>query len=111
MSIAFAAGLMLLVVVQIVNVMVFQFGLGVVRAAVDEGARAGALTGDTRVCEQRATTTLNDLAAGMAGGVTVNCAVTGTSMTATATVAWNGWLAGIANHTSTQTASAALENP
>lgn len=109
-SVAFAAGLVLLVVVQIVNVMVFQFGLGVVRAGLDEGARAGALTGDVQVCEQRANATVNDLAAGMAAGVTITCTVDGPSMTATARVAWDGWLAGVANHNSTITASAALEN-
>jgi hypothetical protein len=110
-AVALGAGVALLLVVQLVNVMVFQWGQGVVRAGLDEGVRAGTRNGgDVAACEARANAVINDLAAGMADGVTVSCAVDGRSITATATVSWDGWLTSIADHHSTIGAAAALED-
>src|SRR3954471_1575212 len=83
---AIAAGVVMLLVVQMDNVLVFQWGQGVVRAALDEGARIGARTGDPTACVARADGAISDLAAGMANGVTVSCAVNGQVVTATAIV-------------------------
>lgn len=100
----------MVLVVSLVNLMVFQWGEGAVRAALDEAARNGARHGDTALCESRANATLAELAGGLADGVTVECAVEGRSITATATVSWDGWLTGLADRRATLVASAALED-
>lgn len=110
---AFAIAIVLLITVQIMNVLVFQYGRGAVRSAIDEGVRVGSRaqpgTG-AAVCEQLARQSLDQLAAGLAQGVTITCVDTGDSIIATATVHFDGWLASIADHDSTMTASAARED-
>lgn len=67
--------LSLMVFVAMVNVLLFVYARGVVRAAVDEGARAGTF-GDAGVgaCEARAADALGDLLGGHLGqGVSVTC--------------------------------------
>lgn len=70
-----AAGLALYVFALLANLVVVQYAAGVVRAAVDEGARQGAvLGGDAAACERRAGEVLADLLGGPYGdGVAVEC--------------------------------------
>jgi hypothetical protein len=80
-----AIAISLTVFVTMVNVMLFLYARGVVRAAVDEGARAGSLA-DTSVgeCQARAQSALDDLLGGPLGdGVAVTCALVGGEMVAT----------------------------
>lgn len=101
------------IVVGVLNVLVFQFGRATVRNALDEGVRIGARAApgtEAAVCEQVARDTIDQLAAGLGAGVTVTCANLGTSLQATATVHFEGWLTSISDHNSTMQAAAALEN-
>ncbi len=109
-AVAIGAAVALLFVVQLVNVIVFQYGQGAVRSALDEGARAGSRGGGTAACEARADAAIHDLAAGMADGVAITCAIAGQTITATATVAWQGWLTSVGDYQRTIVASAALED-
>lgn len=87
-------GLSLVFVVALVNVVVFQYGRGVVRAALDEGVRAGArATAGVAECESRAGDVLADLLGGAMGdGVDIGCTDQGTHLRATADVVFVGWL-------------------
>jgi hypothetical protein len=110
---AFAVGVVLTITVMVANVLVFQYGRGAVRAALDEGTRVGSrATAGTgaEVCEQIARQTLDQLAAGLGEGVDIRCADTGVSIIATADVHFDGWLTSIADYDATFTASAARED-
>lgn len=81
-----AIAISLMVFVSMVNVLLFVYGRGVIRAAVDEGARAGSFA-DAGVaeCQARAANALADLLGGSVGsGVSVTCADTGAESVATA---------------------------
>lgn len=70
-----AAGLALYAFALLANLVVVQYAAGVARAAVDEGAREGALVGgDVEACERRADAVLADLLGGPFGeGLSVEC--------------------------------------
>lgn len=87
-------GLSLVVVVMLANLSVFQYGRGVVRAALDEGARAGArATAGVPECEARADDVLADLLGGaMGSGVRTWCTDEGDLLRASADVTFAGWL-------------------
>jgi hypothetical protein len=110
---AFAVGVVIAITVMVANVLVFQYGRGAVRAALDEGVRVGsratAGTGAT-VCEQIARETLDQLAAGLGQGVDIECADTGDRIVATAAVHFDGWLTSVSDYDDTFTASAARED-
>ncbi len=90
----FAVGLSLIFFVLLVQFVAWQYGRGVVRAALDEGARVGAPAeaglGD---CEARALDVLADLLGGTMGDeVAVRCTQSGTQVVAEATVTFRAWL-------------------
>ncbi|MEZ5257012.1 MAG: hypothetical protein R2705_09030 [Ilumatobacteraceae bacterium] len=106
-----ATGVLLLVISAVVNLIVFQYGKGVVRSALDEGARAGSRsTTGTFECEARANNVLSDLLGGQMGtGVHVACVDDGTRMIATATVHFDGWFGSVTDYDTTLVASATRE--
>jgi len=105
-----ATGIVLLLVVQILNVVVFTYGKGSVRTALDEAARAGARQG-LAVCESTGEQVLNELLGGsMGNGVTISCADTGRSIVAAASVHFDGWMTSLADYNGTLSASAAKED-
>ena len=85
----------LLALVGLLNFVVFQYGRGAVRAALDEGARAGTRISESAEteCEERAARVLGDLLSGSMGdGVEpVQCAVVGQRVTAETTVEFEPW--------------------
>ena len=88
------AGLSLLLFVAFANLIVFQYGRGVVRAALDEGVRAsaplGAVSGD---CQDRVDSFLDDLLGGEMGrGVEFECDLEGGLVVANAFVRFEGWV-------------------
>lgn len=89
-----AVGMSLALFVLLVNLVVFQYGRGVVRAALDEGARAGSVAPAAGAnCLRRADAVLSDLlSAAMLHGVDVRCTVAGGQVHATADVRFRGWL-------------------
>lgn len=89
-----ATGLSLLVLVMVANLIVFQYGRGVVRAALDEAVRTGSrATADVEQCLRRADDAIGDLLGGTLGdGVAVRCEQSLGRVTATAEVHFAGWL-------------------
>lgn len=78
------------------NVIVALYGRGVVRGALDEGVRIGSRAEvGVAECEQRVTDTLDQLLGTMRDGVTYHCADDGDTISASADVAWPGWLPGV----------------
>lgn len=88
------AGLSLFLFVAFANLIVFQYGRGVVRAALDEGVRAGAPLGaQPSDCQARLDGFLDDLLGGEMGrGVDGECGIDGDFVVATATVHFEGWV-------------------
>jgi len=98
-----ATALSLLVFVAMANFVVDLYARGVVRAAVDEAARAGAAVDSTaEECERRAHDVLAGLLSGQAGrSISVTCRERGGLMEARARVALAGWVPGIPTWTFT----------
>lgn len=116
----FATGLALLFLVLVANVIVFQYGRGVVRAAMDEAARAGSLAVGSdaervRACGVRADDVLDDLLGGPLGDdVAVSCSVDRSGpvpvVTARADVAFQSWVDPVPDWSFTATAVAVAED-
>lgn len=90
-----AAGLSLLVVTVIINLLVFTYARGAVRAALDEGVRQGArLGGDVAVCDARTREALGDLLGGTLGERVAfqGCALEQDRVVARSTGRVDGWL-------------------
>lgn len=105
----------MVVLVLMANLVVFQYGRGAVRTAVDEGARQGARSATPEAtCEQQAQQALDDLlGAGRPGSmgsdVTVRCAPLNGVLVATARGTWKAWLPPVPDWSFTVTASAVTE--
>jgi len=91
------AALALFLFVLLANMIVFQYGKGVVRGALAEGVRAGAPSGAGVIdCERAAEDMLANLLGGTMGeDVHVGCAESGTEVTASADVTFVSWVAGV----------------
>ena len=89
-----ATALSLLVFVAMANFVVDLYARGVVRSAVDEGARAGAtIDASAGDCERRARDVLGNLLGGAVGrAVRVSCLEVDGVMRARADVSFRGWL-------------------
>jgi hypothetical protein len=79
------------------NLIVDEYSRGVLRTAVDEAARAGsqegAAGGAQAACEAKAAEVMRNLLAGPIGkGVTISCALHGSTVVATAAGRLPGWL-------------------
>jgi hypothetical protein len=79
------------------NFVMYEYGQGVVRTAVDEAARAGsqqsAAGGPVAACQAKAAQVMGNLLNGPFGqGVTITCAVQGNTVIATATGQFPAWL-------------------
>lgn len=100
----------LLVVVWISNLVADAYGRGVVRAALDEGARAGSrLSASTGECEARAAEVVRSLLGGTMGhGVRIQCSATPTEVRAQATGTFRAWMPPVPDWHIDMTASAQL---
>lgn len=92
-----AIALSFVVLVMMVNLIVFQYGRGAVRAAVDEGVRRGTREpASVADCETRAREVVQALLGGpMGDGVSIGCAEVNGQMRAVAKVVFPGWLPGV----------------
>jgi hypothetical protein len=109
-ALALASAFVLLLVVQTLNVIVFSYGKGAVRAAVDEAARAGS-RGGLAACQATADQVVEDLLGGALGAqVSISCSDAGRRVVATASVHFDGWLSSVADYDGTFSASAAKED-
>ena len=88
-----AVALSLVLVSALANLLVFTYGRGVVRAALDEGVRAGATAvASPASCDAAARAVLSDLLGGSMGdGVTVRCVPSAAGLVAVADVRFVAW--------------------
>ena len=114
-----AVGISLILLVMVANVIVVQYGRGVLRAAVDEGVRDGSryfaeeqlATVEGR-CEHRAQEVIHNLLRGRMGrGLIPRCRATDTDVTAVIEGRFEGWLPGIPDFDATTRGTAARERP
>lgn len=112
----FMITLAIVLLALIANIVAMQYGAGAMRAAADEGARAGALLDHTTAdCERRADDVLHGdhglLQGSLGDGVSVVCSVDGDVMRATAHGAFEWWVGGFAPVPVTVSGEAILETP
>ena len=87
-----AAGMALVLFVALANLVVVQYGRGVVRSALEQGGRAGALTGDPVLCEAVAQDVASQLLGGrMSDDLVVACEVEGELMVASGSGVFESW--------------------
>jgi hypothetical protein len=105
-------GLVFFAFIGMANYVVYQYGRGAVRSAVDQAAQAGSrASASTETCEARAAEALDSLAGGSLGDdITVSCSDNGQYVTATATATFQGWLDVIPDYTFTVDAVATTEH-
>lgn len=103
--------LVLVFFVDLAQLVVWQYGRGSVRAAVDEAARAGAGTaGGLDACEERAAAVLSDLLGGSMGDeIQVTCRDDGGGIVAEASVVFRSWMPPVPDWKFTSVASAPFE--
>lgn len=93
----FAMLIVLAVFMAGANLVVFEYGQGSVRTAVDQAARAGSEQlvpgGPLAACQNKATEAMANLLPGPFGrGITINCQIQGNDIVATASGHFPGWL-------------------
>lgn len=88
------AALSLLLLVMLANLIVIQYGRGVLRAAAEEGAQAGSrLFASVAECEQRANEVVDaGLGGPMGDSVAVSCTTGSGTIVATVTYSFEPWL-------------------
>ncbi len=93
------------------NADVFMYGRGVVRAALEEGVRAGSPAGSsTAACRRAADDAIRSLLGGRMGAqVRISCALAAGEVRATADVRFQGWLPGVPDWRFRNDASAVKE--
>lgn len=106
-----AVALSLLLLVLIANVIIVQYGRGVVRAAAEEGAQAGSrLSASEADCEARAGEVLDGLLGGPMGDqISVSCTVGASQVVATVQYTFTPWLPLVPPWTGTQSSFAVKE--
>lgn len=106
-----AAGFSMLFFVLLANLMAVQYGRGVVRVALDEGARHGARYGAADpACELRIREVLGGLLGGeMGSGVSYRCERDSSRTNATAEVVFPAWIPGVPEFRFKMAATAAAE--
>lgn len=86
-----ASALALVLFLALANLVVVQYGLGAVRSALEQGARAGSTSGAVD-CEATARQVIADLLGGrMSDGLTLSCAVEDGAAVASASVTFESW--------------------
>ena len=87
-----ASVLSLVLFLAFANIVVVQYGRGAMRSALDQGARAGAISGSFADCEVRAGEVIGQLLGGrMSDGMTIVCAVSGDMMVARGDGVFQTW--------------------
>ena len=104
----------MLVLVAITNLIVFEYGQGVVRSAVGQGVREGARTATpVASCQAAAQLVITDLLGGregsMGAGVSIACTQAGGRLDATAMGRFKAWLKPMPGWSFSSTATAAVE--
>ena len=88
---ALASALALFLFLALANLVVVQYGRGAVRSALEQGVRAGTVSGVVE-CEETAHRVISDLLGGrMSDGLVLSCHVSGGAIGATASVTFDSW--------------------
>lgn len=104
-----AVAVSLVALVAVCNLLVFAYARGAARVALDEGARAGARTGDALECARRAEAALDDLLGGplRAAWDDVACVADGGRLRAAAEADLPAWAPGVPDWPVAEEAAAA----
>ncbi len=107
-----AVGFSLVLLTMLANVIVFEYGRGVVRAALDEGVRMGSRAQATeRECLRRIHDIIQDMIVSMADQLEVSCRDEGDQVEASASANFEAWIPGVPNWRFTSDAVAVKEHP
>lgn len=91
-----AVGFSLILLTMLANLVVFEYGRGVVRAALDEGVRMGSRGLATeRECLNRIQATIDEMIVAMADEVEVTCQDKGDRVEASAVADFEAWMPGV----------------
>ncbi len=106
-----AVGFSLVLLTLLANVVVFEYGRAVVRAALDEGVRMGSRALATeRDCLSRIHSTIGDLIVAMADEVEVSCQDKGDRVEARAIASFEAWIPALPAWRFTSEATAVKEH-
>lgn len=87
-----ASGLALVLFMTFANLVVVQYGRGAIQSALNQGARAGSLTGSVEECEATAAKVVGQLLGGRLGdGVKVACASSARLVVASGSATFESW--------------------
>ena len=87
-----ASGLGMLLFLALANLVVVQYGRGALRSALDQGARAGAVSSSEEECRQRIEDVLDQLLGGRMGdSVETSCGVGPRMVTASGRAVFVSW--------------------
>jgi hypothetical protein len=107
-----ASGLGLLLFLAMANLVVAQYGRGALRSALDQGARAGAVSSSVDDCMNRIESVLAQLLGGRMGdSVVTGCAVGPDVITASARAVFESWTPFTSDFAVEMTAVATRELP
>ncbi len=102
----------MLLFLALANLVVVQYGRGALRSALDQGARAGAVSSSEEECRQRIEGVLSQLLGGRMGdSVMTSCAVGTGTVTASAQAVFVSWTPFTADFVIEMTAQATRELP
>lgn len=104
-------GLLMLAFIALANFVVFQYGRGALRTAVEQGVRSGSrASADLGDCEQRGNEAIDAVLGGSMGDdAELSCSQSGDVVTATATATFEGWIDIVPDWDVTVSASAQKE--
>lgn len=87
-----ASALALILFLAFANLVVVQYGRGAIRSALEQGARAGAVSASTLDCESKARDVVAQLLGGrMSEGLVVGCALAVDRVVAQASATFQSW--------------------
>lgn len=107
-----ASALSLMLFLVFANLVAVQYGRGAIRSALDQGARAGAISGSAQVCETIAHNVLAQLLGGKMGdSVAVSCQPADGLMAASANAVFESWTPLTVDFEISVSGEAAMEPP
>lgn len=105
-----AVGFSLVLLTMLANIVVFEFGRAVVRAALDEGVRMGSRAqASQRECLRRIHATVDEMIEAMADELEVSCQDKGDRVEASASANFQAWVPGVPHWRFTSEAVAVKE--
>jgi hypothetical protein len=105
-----AAAMALVLFLALANLVVVQYGRGAIRSALEQGARAGAVSGSVLDCESKAMSVVGQLLGGrMSDRLTVGCFVEVDRVVAEGSAVFQSWTILAPDFTVSMTSEAFLE--